>query len=251
FHCRLARPCVAVSLCKTLIPTLPLVEGWHQYSPFSLTNKATGQCLVRRLNRCLDLRWTTGNRLMVTSTKKCLGAQGKSVGSEVNQYDCDEKTFLQRWECKNGTLLALIGQPLYMQVKADGTVALSKTIGPNNQITITDTLGWTSYNERLCPPELYSIGGNAFGKICMFPFLYKDRWFGECTTFDAKTKRSWCAVETKFEHEQWGYCPSSCETTKGGGNTQRLAVCSTCDYSSKEHSFTGWHEPMQMGYHLT
>lgn len=108
-------------------------------SPFSLTNKATGQCLVRRLNRCLDLRWTTGNRLMVTSTKKCLGAQGKSVGSEVNQYDCDEKTFLQRWECKNGTLLALKGQPLYMQVKADGTVALSKTIGPNNQITITDT----------------------------------------------------------------------------------------------------------------
>ncbi|RVE62047.1 hypothetical protein OJAV_G00176910 [Oryzias javanicus] len=175
-------------------------------SPFSLTNKATGQCLVRRLNRCLDLRWTTGNRLMVTSTKKCLGAQGKSVGSEVNQYDCDEKTLLQRWECKNGTLLALKGQPLYMQVKADGTVALSKTIGPSNQITITDTSsGACSRTHR----ELYSIGGNAFGKICMFPFLYKDRWFGDCTTFDAKTKRSWCAVETKYEHEQWGYCPSS------------------------------------------
>lgn len=72
-------------------------------------------------------------------------------------------------------------------------------------------LQFSLHNKPLCPPELYSIGGNAFGKICMFPFLYKDRWYGDCTTFDSKTKRSWCAVETKYEHEQWGYCPSSCE----------------------------------------
>uniref|UniRef100_A0A8C7Z677 Mannose receptor, C type 1b n=1 Tax=Oryzias sinensis TaxID=183150 RepID=A0A8C7Z677_9TELE len=176
------------------------------YSPFSLTNKATGLCLVRRLSRCLDLRWTTGNRLLVTSTKKCLGAQGKSVGSEVNQYDCDEKSLLQRWECKNDTLLALRGQQLYMEVKSDGTIALTKTAGPNTQITITDTAsGACTRTHR----ELYSIGGNAFGKICMFPFLYKDRWYGDCTMFDSKTKRYWCAVETKYEHEQWGYCPSS------------------------------------------
>lgn len=48
----------------------------------------------------------------------------------------------------------------------------------------------------------------------MFPFLYKDRWYGDCTTFDSSTKRPWCAVETKFEREQWGYCPTTCEFVK-------------------------------------
>ena len=59
--------------------------------------------------------------------------------------------------------------------------------------------------------ELYTLEGNAFGKVCNFPFMYKDRWFGDCTTFDSSTKRSWCAIGTKYEHEQWGYCPTSCE----------------------------------------
>uniref|UniRef100_A0A3Q1CBQ5 Mannose receptor, C type 1b n=1 Tax=Amphiprion ocellaris TaxID=80972 RepID=A0A3Q1CBQ5_AMPOC len=176
------------------------------YSPFSLSNKATGFCLLKKYSRCLDLRWTTGNRIFVTSTKKCLGAQGKSVGSEVNIYDCDDKSALQKWECRNETLLALKDQQLYIEVKADESIALSRTVGPNNHLTITGTSsGACTRTHR----ELYTIEGNAFGKLCMFPFFYKDRWFGDCTTFDSSTKRNWCAVETKFEREQWGYCPTS------------------------------------------
>ncbi|XP_053185960.1 macrophage mannose receptor 1-like [Scomber japonicus] len=175
-------------------------------SPFSLTNKATGFCLTKKSTRCLDVRWTTGDRLFVISTRKCLGAQGKTVGSEVSLYDCDDNSELQKWECKNETLLALKGQQLYIEMKADETVALSKTISPNNHFTITGTSsGACTRTFR----EYYTINGNAFGKICMFPFLYKDRWFGDCTTFDSSVKRPWCAVETKFEHEQWGYCPTT------------------------------------------
>lgn len=175
-------------------------------APFTLTNKATGLCLVKKLTRCLEIRWTTGNRLFVTSTKKCLGAQGKSVGSEVSLYDCDDKSDLQKWECRNNTLLALIGQQLYIEMQPDETTVLSKTVGPNNHLTITGTgSGACSRTYR----ELYSIGGNAFGRPCMFPFQYKDRWFGDCTTFDTSKKRLWCAIETKYEHEIWGYCPST------------------------------------------
>lgn len=108
-------------------------------SPFGLTNRATGVCILKKTTRCLEVRWTTGDRLFVTSTKKCLGAQGKSVGSEVSLYDCDDKTDLQKWECRNGTLLALKDQQLYIEVKPDETIALSKTIGPNNHLTITGT----------------------------------------------------------------------------------------------------------------
>ncbi|XP_038573589.1 macrophage mannose receptor 1b [Micropterus salmoides] len=175
-------------------------------SPFSLINKATGFCLVKRSSRCLDMRWTTGDRLFVTSSKKCLGAQGKSLGAEVSLYDCDDKSDLQKWECKNETLLALKGQQLYIEIKPDESIALSKTVGPNNHLTITGTSsGACTRTYR----ELYTIEGNAFGKTCMFPFLYKDRWFGDCTTFDNSKKRLWCAVGTKYEHEQWGYCPTT------------------------------------------
>ncbi|XP_030606959.1 macrophage mannose receptor 1-like isoform X2 [Archocentrus centrarchus] len=179
-------------------------------SPFSLTNKATGFCLLKKYNRCVDLRWTTGNRLLVTTTKKCLGVQGNSVGSEVNQFDCDDKSALQKWECKNGTLLALKNQEFFIEVKADETIALSRTTGPNNHFTITGTSsGACTRTHR----EYFTIEGNAMGKMCMFPFLYKDRWYGECTTFDSSSKRHWCAVETKYEHEQWGYCPTTSTDT--------------------------------------
>ncbi|KAM3604133.1 uncharacterized protein V6R79_006931 [Siganus canaliculatus] len=175
-------------------------------SPFTLTNKATGLCLPKRSTRCLELRWTSADRIFVTSTRKCIGAQGKSVGSEVNVYDCDDKSDLQKWECKNETLIALKGQPLYIEVKADESIALSKSIGPNNHLTITGTSsGPCSRTYR----ELYTIEGNAFGKPCMFPFQYKDRWFGDCTTYDSSIKRPWCAIETKFQREQWGYCPTT------------------------------------------
>lgn len=106
-------------------------------SPFSLTNKATGFCLVKRSTRCVDVRWTTGDRLLVPTTKKCLGVQGKTVNSEVTQYDCDDKSELQKWECRNETLLALKTTQLYIEIKPDQTIALSRTVGPNNQLTIT------------------------------------------------------------------------------------------------------------------
>uniref|UniRef100_A0A673AFI2 Macrophage mannose receptor 1-like n=1 Tax=Sphaeramia orbicularis TaxID=375764 RepID=A0A673AFI2_9TELE len=175
-------------------------------SPFTLTNRATGFCLVKKLTRCLDIRWTSGNRLFVTSTKKCLGAQGKSVGSEVNLYDCDDRSPLQKWECRNETLLTLKGQQYYIKVQEDESVVLSKTVDQQNYLTITGT------NSGPCTRtyrELYTIDGNAFGKPCVFPFQYKDRWFGDCTTFDSSIKRAWCAVETKFERELWGYCPTT------------------------------------------
>lgn len=126
---------------------LSATKAWQNFhfvlffadSPFTLVNKATGFCLIRRASRCLDIRWTTGDRLFVTSSKKCIGAQGKSVGSEVSLYDCDEKSSLQKWECKNGTLLALKGQQLFIEVKADESIMLSRTVGPNNYLTISGT----------------------------------------------------------------------------------------------------------------
>uniref|UniRef100_A0A3Q3K3C2 Mannose receptor, C type 1b n=1 Tax=Monopterus albus TaxID=43700 RepID=A0A3Q3K3C2_MONAL len=176
------------------------------YSPFQLTNKASGFCLIKTNNHCDEVRWTTGDRLLVQQKNKCLGAQGKSVGSEISLYDCDENNELQKWECKNETVLALQGQELYIELTGDNTAVLSKTLGPNNHLTISGTSsGACTRTYR----ELYVIGGNGAGKPCMFPFLYKDQWYSNCTTDDSSEKHLWCAVETKYQNERWGYCPTA------------------------------------------
>ncbi|CAJ1072733.1 macrophage mannose receptor 1-like isoform X1 [Xyrichtys novacula] len=187
------------------IPTAQC-SGPTNDSPFTLVNRATRLCFPRRATRCPEVRWTTNNRLLVVESKKCIGVQGKSVGSEVTQYDCDEKSDLQKWECRNETLLALKGTNLYLTVDEHESIGLTRTVGPNSHFTITMTSsGACSRTYR----ELYTLEGNAFGKICMFPFLYKDRWFRDCTTYDSSSKRAWCAIGTRYENEQWGYCPTT------------------------------------------
>nr|XP_046265193.1 macrophage mannose receptor 1-like isoform X2 [Scatophagus argus] len=179
-------------------------------SPFQLTNRNTGFCLVKTRNYCNHIRWTTGDRLLVQQREKCLGVQGKSVGSEISLYDCDENSELQKWECKNETALALKGQELYIELTADNTAVLSRTIGPNNHLTISGTSsGACTRTYR----EVYTIGGSAAGAPCMFPFQYKDQWYSDCTTVEEEAL--WCGVETKYENELWGYCPV---TSKAGWN---------------------------------
>ncbi|XP_067462383.1 macrophage mannose receptor 1-like [Thunnus thynnus] len=169
---------------------------------FQLTNKATGFCLVKKYDMCIDTRWTTGDRLLVPWVDKCLGVQGKSVGSEISLYECDEKSDFQKWECKNETVLALKGLELYIELTADNTAILTKTIGPNTPLTISGTSsGACTRTYR----ELYTIGGNAHGGLCMFPFLYKNEWYSDCTKVDFS--ELWCATETKYDHELWGKCP--------------------------------------------
>ncbi|XP_070700691.1 macrophage mannose receptor 1-like [Pempheris klunzingeri] len=175
-------------------------------SPFQLNNKATGNCLVKLHDYCFQILWTTGDRLLIEWKKKCLGVQGKSVGSEISLYDCDETSELQKWECKNETLLALKDQELYVELKADNTAVLSKTIGTNNHFTISGTSsGACTRTYR----ELYTIEGNAHGRPCMFPFFYKDQWISDCTLTDTSHNRKWCAVETKYDNQLWGYCPTN------------------------------------------
>lgn len=94
---------------------------------------------MKTTSHCSGIRWTTGDRLLVPQIKKCLGVQGKSVGSEVGLYICNENDELQKWECKNDTLLALKGQELYIELTADNTAVLSRATGPNNHLTILGT----------------------------------------------------------------------------------------------------------------
>ena len=117
-----------------MLPTNSLNHSFPTDSDFILRSKL-GHCLVLGYP-CLDVRWTTNNRLLVPDRKKCVGVQGKTVGSEVGLYDCDEKSDLQKWECKNQTLLALQHQDLYLNLTGHGSGVLSKVAGPSTHLTI-------------------------------------------------------------------------------------------------------------------
>ncbi|XP_030257783.1 macrophage mannose receptor 1-like [Sparus aurata] len=225
-------------------------------SIFQLTNKATGFCLVKYHDWCQSIRWTTGDRLLAAWPPKCLGVQGKSVGSVISLYDCDENSELQKWECKNETVLALKGQELYIDLTADNTAVLSRTIGPNNHLTITGTpSGACSRTAR----EHYTIGGNAYGRTCMFPFHYKDHWYSSCTDTDSSNGRLWCGVETAYTGELWGYCPTTSKEhwtkhiTTGAYyqlNTQSALTWSQAETSCKQQgaSLLSITDPHQQAY---
>lgn len=50
-----------------------------------------------------------------------------------------------------------------------------------------------------------TIGGNANGKLCVFPFVYDGETYTDCIPRDDKT--SWCAVTHSYDsHPIWGNC---------------------------------------------
>lgn len=108
-------------------------------SQFQLTSTTGEFCLVKINAKCRDIRWTTSDRLLVQENKKCMGVLSITAGSEINLQDCDENSKLQKWECRNETVLALKDQDLYIELNADNAAVLSKTVGANNHLTIAGT----------------------------------------------------------------------------------------------------------------
>ncbi|XP_033024663.1 epididymal sperm-binding protein 1-like [Lacerta agilis] len=66
---------------------------------------------------------------------------------------------------------------------------------------------------KLCMPK--ESGGSAFGRACVFPFVYKGQTFDTCTTQDSPDGDFWCATTGNYDQdEKWSYCPD----TEYGGN---------------------------------
>ncbi|XP_043990703.1 macrophage mannose receptor 1-like [Gambusia affinis] len=228
--------CMVTVLLLKMLQCLALDD-----SPFQLTN-AAGFCLVKTDSICQEIRWTTADRLLVPGKNKCLGVQGATVMSEVSLYDCDETSELQKWNCLNGTVLTLQAsteQKLFVELQADNRAVLQTTAGPNSKLTISGTSsGACTRTYR----ELYTIGGNAAGRPCMFPFFYENNWYSSCTLIDSPNNQPWCSVETKYEHQTWGFCPTNNKDNwvkySASGALYQLNTNSALTWSEAETSCT-------------
>merc|ERR1712002_97374 len=93
------------------------------------------------------------------------------------------------------------------------------------------------------PKGLITHGGNAKGAPCVFPFVYKNRRYKQCTADDHTAK--WCATTHNYDRDgKWGECPieDANEKAETGKTTPHEDKKGTDATEKAENSKTTPHE---------
>ncbi|NXD18944.1 MRC1 protein, partial [Spelaeornis formosus] len=216
---------------------------------FLLYNKINGLCLEASIaqsvrtatcnqdNESQKFRWITDHQLMSVKLKLCLGVPLKKDQAMVTLYPCNQKSELQWWECRNESLLAIRGEDLYFSPgnEEHDNVLLKKQLSVKNTWKIYGTV------EVLCSQgyeEIFTLLGNSFGAPCVFPFMYEQQWWVECTAVGRADGCLWCATTADYDTDQrYGLCPS---TDKDSTWTTDLST--NVHYQINSDSALTWHQ---------
>uniref|UniRef100_A0A8C5ERC0 72 kDa type IV collagenase n=1 Tax=Gouania willdenowi TaxID=441366 RepID=A0A8C5ERC0_GOUWI len=71
-----------------------------------------------------------------------------------------------------------------------------------------------------CPHELlFTLGGNAEGAPCKFPFTFQGDKYDSCTTQGRDDGYRWCGTTDDYDRDtQYGFCPETAMSTVGGNS---------------------------------
>ncbi|XP_063075241.1 macrophage mannose receptor 1b isoform X2 [Engraulis encrasicolus] len=175
-----------------------------------------------------QFRWTSEDRIFNVHLKKCLGAGSRADGSGLQWFTCDDKSDLQKWECKNNTKLNLKGTDLFVSQEENTVLRLTQDNSTASHWLIHGT------EEGLCSrpyQELYTLGGNSFGRPCNFPFQHEGKWYSDCAPRKS-TNRTFCLTGG----DRWGFCPTT--STEGWKKNPLTGVY----YQVNVNSALTWHQ---------
>lgn len=200
----------------------------------SATSLTVAQCDPRATNQ--QFRWASESRVLSLSQKLCLAATEIKDWVKVVLFECDENNILQHWECKNDTLFGLKGQDLHLNWgnRNERSIMIYKGSGLWSR--------WRIYGTRgdLCSKgfqEIFTLGGNALGAPCQFPFKFSSQWYAECTRDGRSDGLLWCSTERDYDKDQkWGLCPT--KTTSGWDTDPVTGV----QYQRNPMAVLTWHQ---------
>uniref|UniRef100_A0A8B9M082 MRC1 protein n=1 Tax=Accipiter nisus TaxID=211598 RepID=A0A8B9M082_9AVES len=157
-------------------------------------------------NEFQKFRWVSATQLLSMALKLCLGVLTKDDEAAITLESCNRTNELQWWECRNETLATHSKDLFFNYGKGKGKkIRLSKESGKGSRWKIHGTA------ESLCAQryeDIYTLGGNAFGAPCVFPFKLKGKWYAECIPRNDDAGSLWCATSSDFDKDQFfGNCP--------------------------------------------
>ncbi|XP_070709201.1 macrophage mannose receptor 1 [Pempheris klunzingeri] len=200
----------------------------------SATSITVAQCNPHAKEQ--QFRWASESRVLSLSLKLCLAATEIKDWVKVVLFECDEKSNLQHWQCKNETLFGLIDQDLHLNWgnRNERNIMIYKGSGLWSRWRIFGTQG------DLCSKgyqEIFTIGGNGFGIPCQFPFKFQEKWYSECTKEGRSDGYLWCATDRDYDiTKKWGFCPT--KATSGWDTDPVTGV----QYQRNALSVLTWHQ---------
>ncbi|NXT10999.1 MRC1 protein, partial [Prunella fulvescens] len=183
-------------------------------------------------------RWVSPTQLLSMALKLCLGVLAKDDEAAVTLEPCNRTNELQWWECRNETL-ATHGKDLFLNYgKGKGKkMRLSKVSSKGSRWKIHGSV------DSVCSQryeDIYTLGGNAFGAPCVFPFKHQGKWFAECIPRRDDADSLWCATSSDFDKDQlFGNCPQK-DTTHN--NFWKTNPVTETRYQINSESLLTWHQ---------
>ncbi|XP_063174385.1 lymphocyte antigen 75 [Candoia aspera] len=167
--------------------------------------------------------WVSQHRLFNLGSRKCLGLETAKSPNTLKMYACDSDLILW-WRCVGDSILSASQNKLALK---NGIVTVS--------LNSSDTWRRSESSDTICKfpySEIYTRDGNAYGKLCEFPFLFNNTWHHDCIRNEMYGGNEWCSITTYFHQDnKWGFClkpEDGCQNTweqfADSGNCYQLNI---------------------------
>ena len=92
------------------------------------------------------------------------------------------------------------------RISCSNSLFIHKQLNPFSNQTLHFNFNKALFFLSDCKNSVATVGGNAHGACCKFPFIYKGAVYWRCTAQNAVKK--WCSITKVFALDRrWGYCP--------------------------------------------